>query len=837
MRQLFLLLACLFPLSLLAQTGSLHLRVLDAGSKESLEFATVTLKSGQNNAKIYGAKTNAQGHANIEAIPVGTYTLSISSIGYESNNMPNVNIKAGMNELGTINLKNTSRNLKDVTIKGEKAQMEIGVDKKTFNVDKNITSAGGTAADILRNVPSVNVDPDGNLSVRGKENVTLLVDGKPSAMFGNDVATALNTIPAASIEQVEVITNPSSKYEAQGMNGIVNIILKKDRKPGYNGMLTLGAAYPFRVNAGVNMNANVKKWNLFFNGNTRTSKTWEETTNVRDDYNNPTRNASFIHNDRRPLSYFANAGAEYNIDNKNKITLTQSIYTAYMKGNSLNTIENTYQDTLVSRTVRANQYTGNPLNGTTNLQYRHTFKDPKEDINFEINFSKSRYKRESDFQTTTYNNINEISNQFNQSNPVLGGNWNGTFVVDYTKPLGKTGKLEMGERSYLIQFKSENQPRIQYAGSNETEETKLKNHFVFQQQVHGVYTNVANTFGKTTVQMGLRGELFAYNGTVYQYNTSAKDQYISLFPTLFVGRKLNKTQDLNFSYSRRVNRPNFFQLIPFIDVTNPQDTSMGNPNLRPEFIHAAELSYSYPFGKSNQLLFSTYYQYTENLIQRYRRFNNDGTTFSQNRNLASGQTYGVEGTAKVNIKSWWDASLNVNGFRNIITGNNVDTGMNRSGWGGFAKLNTNIKFNKDFSGQITANYFAQTTIAQGFIKPYSNVDIALKKNFFKNLLTLTFNVSDVFNTLQTRTIYQQFPYYNQDVLRKNLTRTFGVTAQMRFASQSMRNNTDMPKAKPGFNKKEEKTKNRDENLKKDEGGGDEGGGNNNSNNSGGGGGR
>jgi hypothetical protein len=224
------------------------------------------------------------------------------------------------------------------------------------------------------------------------------------------------------------------------------------------------------------------------------------------------------------------------------------------------------------------------------------------------------------------------------------------------------------------------------------------------------------------------------------------------------------------------------------------------------------------------LLLSTYYQYTENLIQRYRRFNDDGTTFSQNRNLASGQTYGAEATAKVNIKSWWDASLNVNGFRNIISGNNVDTGMNRAGWGGFAKLNTNIKFNKDFSGQITANYFAQTTIAQGFIKPYSNVDIALKKNFLKNLLTLTLTVSDVFNTLQTRTIYQQFPYYNQDVLRKNLTRVVGINAQFRFASKSLRNSTDMPKAKPASNKKEEKTKNRDENLKKDEGGGEEGSG-------------
>jgi outer membrane receptor protein involved in Fe transport len=826
MRLLFLLFLLSISNILLAQQANLKGQVTDANTKEKLEFATISIKSETDPSKIQGAKSKDGGLFSIEKIPFGTYTITISSIGYESKIIKNYKINQEIINLNTVALNSNSKQLKDVTIVGEKASMEIGIDKKTFNVDKNITSAGGTAADILRNVPSVNVDLDGNLSVRGKENVTLLVDGKPSAMFGNDAATALATIPASSIESVEVITNPSSKYEAQGMGGIVNIILKKDRKPGYNGMITLGAGAPFRLNGGLNLNANINKLNIFMNANARTSRTWEKTTNNRDNYDNDLTYYSTIRNDRRPLSGFMNLGAEYSFNKNNKLTLSQSIFSAAMKGDSKTNIINgeNYVNQL-SRQYRTNLYTGNPLNGTTNLQFKHTFKDPKEDINFDISFSKSRYIRTSEFNTSLYDSNDVFINSFNQKNPIRGGNWNGTFVVDYTKPIGKKARIDIGERSYFIQFKSENQPTIQYLNQSEAPEAILKNHFVFNQQVHGVYANYANQFNKTGIQLGLRGEYFAYQGTVYQYNASANDSYFNLFPTLFVSQKLTKSQDLNFNYSRRVNRPNFYQLIPFIDVNNPQDTSMGNPNLRPEFINATELTYSNQYGKGNTFMGSVYYQYTENLIQRYRRFNANGTTFSQNRNLATGQTYGLELTNKMNILSWWDATMNINVFRNKINGANVDASLTRTGYGGFGKLTSNMKFTKDFSGQLTGNYFATTVIAQGEVKPYGNIDIALKKSFMKNFITLTVSGNDILNTIQTNTVYNLFPYYNQSVLRKNQTRSVGINLQIRIASKSQRNSTEMPKKPQTKKDKEKEAKSRDENLKKEDGGGDDNGGN------------
>ncbi len=800
-----------------AQTALVKGQLIDTETKQGVEFGTISLKSTLDSTITKGGKSKEGGNFNIPNIPYGTYLITCSSIGYTSKKIKSVVINQAVIDLGKIEIAADKKNLKDVTIIGEKATVELGIDKKTFNVDKNITSAGGTAADILRNVPSVNVDLDGNLSLRGKENVTILVDGKPSSMFGNDPQTALNSIPAASIESVEVISNPSSKFEAQGMNGIINIILKKDRKPGYNGMITLGAAIPFRLNAGLNLNANVKKWNIFFNGNTRTSRVWEETKSNRQNYENPNQYTSFTHNDRRPLNGFINLGADFSPNKKDKFTISQNIFNANMKGNSVTTIRNIENNQINNSQVRTNKYTGKPLSYTTNLQYKHIFDNPKEDINVELNFSKTRYIRESNIQTNLYDSSQALSNSFYQKNPIRGGNWNGTFQVDYTKPIFKTGRIDVGERSYYINFKSENQPTIQYANQTEVPETILKNHFIFNQQVHGLYTNLANQFGKTGVQLGLRGEFFSYQGTVYQYNLKTSDNYFSLFPTFFVNHKLTKTAEFNFNYSKRVNRPNFFQLVPYLDVTNPQDTSQGNPQLKPEFIHAFELTYSYQYGKNNTLIASIYYQHTNNLIQRYRRFNANGTTYSQNRNLATGITSGIDITNKMNLLPWIDATLNVNIFKNDINGGNVDASLQRDGFGGFGKLIANMKLPKGFNTQITGNYFATTSISQGVVNPYGNVDIAVKKSFFKNLATLTLNVNDLFNTIQTETVYQLFPLYDQTVLRKNQTRSIGLNLQIKLASKSQRNNTEAPKRPTSKKEKDKETKSRDENLKKDDG--------------------
>jgi iron complex outermembrane receptor protein len=823
-----LILLLLFPFCSFAETAQLAGTIQDSTKKQPIELATIVLKRIPEMTIYKGIKSDLQGRFEFKNIAFGNYALSITAVGYQTKVIAELNVQQKVIDLKQILLLPSSNTLAEALIIAEKKDIEVTAEKKSFNVDKNATSAGGTAADALRNVPSVNVDMDGNVSIRGKSNVTILVDGKQNSLFENDPVTALQALPASSIETIEVITNPSSKYDAQGMNGIINIILKKDRKPGWNGMVTLGVGSPFRLNGGLVMNANVKKWNFFLNANSRTSRNWEETTNNRNNYENDLTYSSFTRNDRTPLNGFVSAGFDYNINKRNKITLTQNLFNARMKGDSRTTIENERNfSSLVNYTTRRNQYVGSPLSPSTNLQYKHFFKNPKKELSAELNFSKTRYIRKSEFETLVFDSLSNITTGFNQTNPVRGGNWNGTAQLDYTQPAFKNGRWDLGMKNYIIQFKSENQPTIQYLNQPEYAEPILKNKFRFTQQVHSIYSNVANQYGKIGVQAGLRAEYFNYDGFAYQYNAGAKDEYISLFPTAFISYKKDEKQDFTWNYARRVNRPNFFQLIPFLDVTNPQDTSQGNPNLRPEFIHATELGYTNQYNRNSTFLASVYFQYTNNLIQRFRRFNADGTTYSQNRNLASARTFGLELTNKTNILSWWDVTANVNVFRNQLEGGNVDAGLNRNGFGGFAKLNTNARFIHNWSAQITANYFAPTVVAQGEVKGYGNVDLALKKQLFKKSLTLTLNANDIFNTRQTETWYYLYPSYNQTVLRKNLTRTFGLNLQWKFASKSQRNNLDAVKARPTKKEKEKEAKSRDENLKKDEGGDDmnSGGGN------------
>ena len=277
------LIFCVFFINMaFGQTGKISGVVFDETNGEKLDFATVTAKNLQDSSLIKGTKSKLDGSFSLDNLDYGTYVVYVSSIGYGTVRMAKVVVDAAERSVGKVGLKNSSRSLKNIVVVGEKPAIELGIDKKVFNVDKNITSAGGTAEDILRNVPSVNVDVDGNLSLRGKSNVNLLVDGKPSAMFGNDIATALQTIPAASIESIEVITNPGSKYDAQGMNGIINIILKKDRNAGLNGMFNIGVALPRKLNGGVNLNLKTGKWNLFLNANGRVSKNFDKTVSDRD---------------------------------------------------------------------------------------------------------------------------------------------------------------------------------------------------------------------------------------------------------------------------------------------------------------------------------------------------------------------------------------------------------------------------------------------------------------------------------------------------------------------------------------------------------------------------
>lgn len=792
-------------------------KVLDKENKAPIEFASVVLKNNKDSSKFYGTKTDQNGNFSIHNIPFGTYKFQISYLGYELYEMPLLQFSSASSvmNLKSIFLEKAKKELGETVVQGQKEAVVVEAGKKVFNVSQNLSSAGGTLGDVLRNVPGVSVNTSGDVSLRGKTSVTILIDGKPNAQFG-DMATALASIPANTIERVEVITNPSAKYDAQGMGGIINIVLKNvKKKTGWSGSVNAGLHYNFKTNAGFQLNYRANQnLALFANANTNYSDVWEI-----NEYNRKVENTGDTYLSqsikyRQPLRNAFGFGLEWNLNEKNTITWTNSFFRGIMKGDDSTYIYKGINYTNNYETwMRNNIYTAFPQSNSTEIKFNHRFKKPKQELVASLNLSSRRYIRESAYVTHVFDSNYFLINSFIQKNPIEGGNINGTFQVDYTHPLTQDSKLEFGIRSYAINFKSENFPTIQYLNQSEIEESILKNDFRYTQQNNAVYSTYTTKIKDYAIQLGLRFENFIYKGTAAQLNNQQfTTSFNSFFPSLFVSKKLNTKNDLSFSYSRRVNRPNFFQMIPFVRVNSPLDTSIGNPSIRPEFIHIFELSHTLAYGHNSQLLTSFYYQYTQDLIQNYKRFNSDGSTFSQVQNLLSGRTYGFEITNQWYVTKTWDLMLNVNAFKNILNGQNVDSTNLFSGNGAFVKLINNNNLGKNWSTQISANYFAPKIIYQGKNKAYGFADFSVKKSFLDKQLVCTFIASDIFNTLKTTTVYNQIPGMTQNVYENEQTQFWGINIQYNFPANTKQGTMHRGRAK------EKETKSRDENLKSKDGG-------------------
>jgi len=810
----FAILLSFFSLGLFAQ-GQLSATLIDSKSKLVVPFASIKLRN-IDNAKLIGIKSDMDGYVKMKNIPFGVYRATISSVGYQTKTIPTIRISRYNNniKLGKVNLDKKNQKLGTVVIENQKKQIEIRGDKKVFNVEKNISAEGGTLEDVLRNVPSVTLGADGSVSLRGKSNVTILVDGKQNPLFA-DLETALQSIPAENIKSIEVITNPSAKYEAQGLGGIINIVMKEGkRKKGFSGSVNIGAKYNWKANAGLNLNYRPNnKVAFFLNANGGLGQVWEENEYLRTSFNSEESYQSDAIKNRTPRRSFTSFGIEYTINERNKLIWTNSAFRGSFDGVDNNEIF--IKDSTANLSEywnRKNTYNAKPSNTTTNLKYLRSFKKERQKLSAEVNLSKRSYIRESDYETDIFDGQFNKTRSFVQRNPIDGGNLNGAFQIDYEHPLGKQSKLEIGERTYIMDFSSENFPTIQFENQTEQFESLLKNDFDFLQQVHGAYLNYSGKYKEYSIQIGLRGEYFKYNGTAAQLGSEVfKTDYLSLFPSAFITKKVDETSDISISYSRRVNRPNFFQLLPYIRVNSPLDTSIGNPSLRPEFIDAFEIGYNKIYGKQSTFFISAYYQLTNNIIQRFRRFNPDGSTFSQTQNLASGSTFGLEITNQYVVKKGWDITLNMNGFRNSINGNQFSANQDFDGYGGFAKLVNSTQIGKSWQLQLSANYYAPKVIVQGIRKGYGFMDFAIKKSFLDKQINLTLMASDVLNSNQTLTEYDLFPDQIQTTRRNRQTRFIGFNLSYRFPKKGSKGGS--------YYKKGKETKKRDDNLKDGDGGG------------------
>jgi len=764
-QRLFLLIITvfyLFPVKSRAQTAGTRItaKVVDAQSNETIPFATAVVLNRKTKAVVKGAQTDADGNLNIAALPKGVYTFKVSYIGYQTMVRDSLQVSDQPVNLGTIKMKPSKGTvLNEVQITAQKSTMQLGIDKKVFSVDQSLVSEGGSASDLLQNVPSIQTDIDGNVSLRGSSGVRVLIDGKPSLIAGGSVAQILQSIPASSIETVEVITNPSAKYDAEGQSGIINIVLKKNKKLGLNGSVALTAGNRDNYNANTSLSFQNSKVNLYGNYSYRYgNRTGGGYSNIF--YKQPLSSTVYANQntngDMLEKGHNVKAGIDYNLSEKSILSFSGGFNirdndrTELLRIDQLDAAKNP-----VNLSNRNNTNLGSGGSYDLSLDFNQKFKKPKEELTFNFSFSEGDNDNLQLYNTEFYESDGTGNTLPNiQRNDGYGFNRNYNIQTDYTLPVGKAGKVEAGYRSQIRTSESSNLSELQDALTGTyVPNFALTNEFNNKDQVHALYVNYQNQLNNFGYQIGLRAEDARLDTRLGVYDNAGtisfvpgKVAYTRLYPSVFLTQKFKGDQQLQFSYSRRVNRPRGWDTNPFLDVSDPLNYRRGNPNLRPEDVHAFELSYS-KFWQKVTLTSSAYLRQTNDVIQRVRTEpDENGITITTPQNLTRDYSSGLELIGRVDVAKAWNFTGNINLYQNKIVGVPEFGIVENSGFSWNANLTNNFTMPYGITLQLRGEYRAPEVMAQGKRNAMYGVDAGAKYDFKDKKSSLSLNVRDVFNT-------------------------------------------------------------------------------------------
>ncbi len=833
------------PPQMPALKGLLYGKIVDSLGKgigsASVLLLRVKIDSATKKTKeelVKGVSTQSNGDFSLEDVPAfGKLKLSITATGYEPldldadfdinmpanrpaqgnvpsrpNAMPNMGTFPSLEkDLGKIALKTDIQQLSAVVVTSSTPRLRMDIDKKVFSVDQNIVSAGGTAVDVMRNVPSLNVDLDGNVTLRNAS-PQIFIDGRPTTL-------TLDQIPADAIESVEIITNPSAKYDASGGNaGILNIVLKKNKKTGYNGNITAGVDKRGGLNGGVSLNQRQNKFNFSVSafGNKMKNRS-TGSTDLTSLISSPHLLVSQENNTRMNNGFvFGRIGADYFATNRLTLSLGGVKVHGKFNPNDFLKSDSAYENgPSISyserNTQNKRQFDAYGVQG--GLKY--LFPKKGEELTADFNIFSGKNSGDAYYNTDIYSSAGGAK-LGNIQQQILGSGANQFITVqtDYVKPFKGKAKLETGLRAQLRTM-SNQQGNYFYnpATGNFAEVASTSSNYKNWDDVYAAYASFTNAIKDFGYQVGLRLESSDYVGELTDTKERFRNTYpLSLFPSIFLSQKLKAQQEIQLSYTRRVNRPFFMQLIPFIDSTDQLNWSRGNAALKPEFTNSLEASYSKTFAGNNTLLFSVYYKYSTDLITRYiDTITIDGGNkrpVNTYINANSSRSVGFELTSQNTFTKWWDGNTNINVYNSRINTNNIDGASQPPMWSWFAKMNNNFKLPKNFKIQLSGTYQSRTNLpvnqgggmfgggggppmggvqsaAQGFIRSNYGIDIAIQKSFLKNnAASITFNVNDVFATRRFDQ-YSVSNFFIQDSHRLNDVPMFRLNFSYRFGQMDM----------------------------------------------------
>ena len=774
-----LLFSTIFSLSSLlffAQQISIKATVYDETNKQPMSFVGASLLKGDS--LINGTMANDKGVFLLENVGIGTYQLKVTFLGYEPKILTlNLSGKNTNVNLGPIYLKEDSKMLKDVEIVAQGTQMKFEVDKKVFSVDQNIASAGGSVTEVLENVPSVEVDPEGNISLRNSTNVEVWINGKPAGLTEENRAQILEQMPAGSVESIEVITNPSAKYSPEGTAGIINLVLKKDRKAGYFGNATAGIILPARSKmgqlAGINFNYNKGKVDAYLNVGFR--NWWHIHEGITDRYYFSGADTSSslyqtIDNSLNRMGANGRFGLTYHINDKHSIGISGFGITG--EGSNEELVGYDFRDSVnavVSDYDRDIYETGLRNSGNATLDYAWLIDKKGSELRSSLSYAFFQIERDANYlQTVNAGSafpLDQIQN-LDASNNSLH------FKTDFVKKYSENSKLETGVdiKKQIRESYSDGANKI---GADYIDVPSMYNSYDYEEQIYGYYATFGTKIKKFRMMGGIRGEytLVNTNSISELENISNLKEDFQFYPSAFFAYNISKKDELQFNYTRRIDRPRGRRLNPYHDYSDSTNISYGNPYLKPEFTSAFELNYVKTFGKNDKSMLSTslYSRYTDNVIQRVR-FINDGVLNSTYINITQSQSSGVEIISKNSIAKFLNLTTTVNMFYYYLKPSayefspsqtvNID-GNESFSWD--ARVLMNIMLSKTFAGQITGKYASPKATPQGETRSNFILDIGMRKSLFNKLVNVSLAVRDVLNsrTRITDTYGTDFSQYDE----------------------------------------------------------------------------
>ena len=764
--------------------GSVSGIIMEKTSDKPLEFANVIIKNISDSSKFQGTITSNRGEFAFDKLPFGTYKVIYSFIGFDKVESPvfALNSKQSKINLGKLYISESTTSLGEVSVTAQRSTFVNSIDRKTFNVGQDVMSKTGSVSDLLQNVPSVQVDIDGNVSLRGAGNVMFLINGKPSALMGANYAAVLQQMPATSIEKIEIITNPSAKYKPDGTSGIINIVLKKEKNLGLNGLVSLNAGNDNRYNGNLSVNYNPGKINIFGSYGVRQDDRLRYATDYRKHFISNPDTINYINvisrDHSRPLSQIFRTGADYKINKLNTIGVTGSYnYRSFIR-QSIDA--NLWQSTDLTTTKDYDRSRHDPefeKDLELSANYIHSF--GKEGHELTIDYTTSFSKEQEDNHYTDTYRIPVIPPTYDNTLIRQGGN-ESQFSVEYANPISEDKKLEAG---YLLES---NKSDMNFFGEFLDPVSGLwvkdlvkSNDFTYNETIHVLYGTYEQDFGKFGFLAGLRAEEAFLDADQVTTDTVIKNNYFKLYPSLHLTYKITDLHELQINYSHRIRRPEGDDLNPFPEWQDPYNLRIGNPHLKPADVHSVEFGYQYK-KKKTTFLSTIYYRYTYNAMTDIVRFINDTVKLTTRENLSKSRSAGLELVFSTSIGKLATLNLSTNTYYNTIDASSLGYGSNKSIISWSANLSAGIDLTKSTVLQVTSSYIAETLTPQGKQLPSFVMNTGLKQELFKSKMTFIMTVSDVFNSLRNRTLIDTPDLYEKIIRRRSariiyagFTYTFG----------------------------------------------------------------